>query len=99
MDAYLRGVRMYNDAFARGIGKDKVIAIIAARGKIDPAIMRNSFPAGLDPNGHVDLPFLAECQRWFVARHYLDAPIDLSKLVDPSFAASTVSRLGEYRFG
>lgn len=99
MDAYLRGVRMYNDAFTRDIGKDKVIAIIASRDKIDPAVMRNGFPAGLDPNGHVDLPFLAACQAWFIAQNYLDKPIELSRLVDPSFAASTVARLGAYHAG
>jgi NitT/TauT family transport system substrate-binding protein len=99
MDAYLRGVRLYNDAFAKGIDKDRIAGIIAARAKLDIAVVRDSFPAGLDPNGWVNLDFLAECQRFFIAQHYLDAPIALSELVDPSFAAGTVARLGEYRFG
>jgi NitT/TauT family transport system substrate-binding protein len=96
MDAYLSGVRLYNDAFTKGIDKDKVIAILAARAKLAPAVIRNGFPAGLDPNGRVNLDFLAECQRYFIAQHFLDTPIELSRLVDPSFANDTVARLGEY---
>ncbi len=98
MDGYLRGVRLYNDAFARGIGKEKIIGILAARAKLDPAIIRNAFPAGLDPNGKVDVRFLEECQAYFIQQHYLETPIDLRKLVDPSFAGSTVARFGEYKF-
>jgi NitT/TauT family transport system substrate-binding protein len=99
MDAYLRGVRLYNDAFARGVGKEAIIAILAARANLDPAVIRDGFPGGLDPNGKVSLRFLSECQDYFIQQKYLTAPIDLTKLVDPSFAAETVKRLGEYRTG
>ena len=99
MDAYLRGVRIYNDAFAKNIDKDKVIGILTARAKVDAAVVRDGFPAGLDPNGRVDMVFLDECQRYFIEQQYLQAPIDLTKLVDVSFADNAVSRLGEYRVG
>jgi len=99
MDAYLQGVRLYNDAFLRGIDKDKIIGILASRAKLDEAIIRNGFPAGLDPNGRVSMPFLEQCQDFFIQQHYLQAPIDLKQLVDPSFAAASVTRLGEYQLG
>jgi NitT/TauT family transport system substrate-binding protein len=99
MDAYLKGVRLYNDAFARGIDTDKIIAILAARAKLDAAIIRNGFPAGLDPNGKVSVRFLEQCQDYFVQQHYLPAPIDLKQLVDTSFTDNTVARLGEYKPG
>jgi NitT/TauT family transport system substrate-binding protein len=99
MDAYLRGVRLYNDAFAHGIGRERIIGILAARANLDPAVVRDGFPAGLDPNGKVSLRFLSECQDYFIQQKYLTAPIDLTKLVDPSFAADTVKRLGEYKAG
>jgi NitT/TauT family transport system substrate-binding protein len=99
MDAYLRGVRLYNDAFTRGIDKAKIVGILAARAKLDPAVVQKGFPAGLDPNGRVNRPFLEACQSFFIQQHYLDKPIDLGKLVDPSFADSTVARLGEYKLG
>jgi NitT/TauT family transport system substrate-binding protein len=96
MDAYIRGVRAYNDAFTKGIDKDKVIEIISRRARLDPKIVRDAFPAGLDPNGHVSLGFLQDCQEFFVQQHDLQAPIDLTKVVDPSFAQSSVARLGVY---
>lgn len=99
MDAYLRGVRLYNDAFDRGIDKEKIIGILAVRAKLDAGVIRNGFPAGLDPNGKVSVRFLEQCQDYFVQQHYLQAPIDMKKLVDTSFADSTVARMGEYKFG
>ena len=97
MDCYLRGVRLYNDAFQRGIDKDRIIGILADRAKLDAGVVRNGFPAGLDPNGRVSVPFLEQCQTYFIEQHYLQAPIDLKQLVDASFADSTVARLGEYK--
>ena len=96
MDAYIRGVRVYNDAFTKGIDKDKVIEIISRRAKVDPKVIRDGFPAGLDPNGHVSLGFLQACQEFFVQQHHMQAPIDLGKVVDTSFAQSSVARLGVY---
>ncbi len=99
MDAYLRGVRLYNEAFARGVDKDRIIGILASRAKLDVAVIRDGFPAGLDPNGRVNLRFLNECQQYFIQQKYLREAIDLARLVDTSFADSTVARLGEYKAG
>jgi NitT/TauT family transport system substrate-binding protein len=99
MDAYLRGVRLYNEAFARGVDKDRIIGILAARAKLDVAVIRDGFPAGLDPNGRVNLRFLDECQQYFIEQKYLQEAIDLKRLVDMSFADNTVARLGEYKAG
>jgi NitT/TauT family transport system substrate-binding protein len=99
MDSYLRGVRLYNDAFQRGIDKEKIIGILAARAKLDAAVIRDGFPAGLDPNGRVNVPFLEQCENFFIQQRYLQAPIDLRQLVDPSFADSTVARFGKYSLG
>ena len=99
MDCYLRGVRLYNDAFQRGIDKDKIIGILAARARLDAAVIRNGFPAGLDPNGKVNVAFLKQCEDFFIQQRYLQAPIDLGQLVDPSFADSTVARFGKYQLG
>ncbi len=99
MDAYLRGVRLYNDAFAKGVDKDRIIGILANRAKLDPAVVRDGFPAGLDPNGRVNMRFLDECQQYFIQQKYLQEPIDLKRLVDTSFVDSAVARLGEYKAG
>jgi hypothetical protein len=59
-------------------------------------VIRDGFPAGLDPNGHVSLGFVQACQAFFVQQHYMQAPIDLSTVIDTSFAQSSVARLGVY---
>ena len=99
MEAYLRGVRVYNDAFQKGIDKDRVIGILATRSKMELAVIRHGFPAGLDPNGHVNARFLNECQQFFIQQRYLQEAIDLKRLIDTSFADRTVARLGEYKVG
>jgi NitT/TauT family transport system substrate-binding protein len=99
MDAYLRGVRLYNDAFQKAIDKDRIIGVLAARSKMELGVIRDGFPAGLDPNGRVNERFLNECQAFFVQQKYLPEPIDLKRLVDMSFADATVARLGEYKAG
>lgn len=96
MDSYIRGVRLYNDAFAKGKDREKIVEILARRVKVDAKVIRDGFPAGLDPNGHVSRKFLEECQAFFVKQHYMDATIDLNKVLDPAFAKASVARLGSY---
>jgi NitT/TauT family transport system substrate-binding protein len=94
MTAYIRGVRVYNDAYEHGKDKDKVIDIIARRAKIAPAIVRNTFPCGLDPNGHVTTDVLNDIQVFFVRQGMLAQPALMSQVVDGSFARTAVAHLG-----
>jgi len=96
MNGYMRGVRMYNDAFAKGIDKEKVIAVLSRRAHLDAKVIRDGFPAGLDPNQHVGRKFLEDCQTFFVQQHDMQKPIDLGKVIDESFAQAAVARLGKY---
>lgn len=97
MTAYVKGVRVYNDAFLKGKDKEKVIDIIARGAGVERAVVENSFPAGLDPNQAVNVSSLEEMQRFFVEQKIMPAPADLSKLVDLSFAKKAVSELGPYQ--
>lgn len=94
MVAYMRGVRVYNDAFANGKDKDEVIGIVARGANLDPKIVQGAFPAGFDPNQRVSIPFLNEFQNFFVEKKYLDSAIDVGQLVDMSFADAAVKVLG-----
>jgi len=96
MTAYMKGVRVYNDAFVKGRDKDKVSAIIAQHAGVDPKIVRDGFPAGLDPNQRVSAASLEACQQFFLEQHYLQTAIPIDKVVDPSFAEAAVAALGEY---
>jgi NitT/TauT family transport system substrate-binding protein len=97
MTAYVKGVRVYNDAFVKGKDKDRVIEIIARRAKLDPNLVRQANPSGLDPNQKVDVEGLEACQRFFIEQGFMRAPVDLAKVVDTSFAAAAVRQLGEYK--
>ena len=96
MTAYTKGVRIYNDAFVKGKDKDKIIAILAKRAGVDEVMVRDSFPAGLDPNQVVDEQSLAPYQTFFISQKMIQSPADLSKLVDTSFARAAVEALGPY---
>jgi len=97
MKAYTQGVRIYNDAFVKNIDKDKVIEIISRRAKINLKVVREAFPAGLDPNQRVSMDFLDDLQKFFVSQNFLRSTIDVKKVVDLSFADAAVKDLGPYK--
>lgn len=97
MKAYTEGVRIYNDAFVKNKDREKVIEIIARRAKLDPKVVRESFPAGLDPNQRVSMDFLDRLQKFFIAQNFLRNSIDVHKVVDQSFADAAVKELGPYK--
>ena len=97
MNAYMGGVRLYNDAFVKGRDKDKVIAIIARRAKVDPEVIRNGYLAALDPDQRVNKKLLAAAQDFFAEQGMVQNKADIDALVDPSFAEAAVRALGEYR--
>lgn len=94
MTAYVKGVRVYNDAFERGKDKDHVIDVIARHAKLPVALVRNAFPCGLDPNQHITTDVLEDVQDFFVRQGMLTTPALMSQVVDGSFARTAVSHLG-----
>src|ERR1039458_4645009 len=70
MKAYMQGARIYNDAIIKGKDKDKAIEIIARYANVSAKIVRESFPAGIDPNQHISLEFLDELQTFFIKQNF-----------------------------
>ncbi|MDB5405659.1 MAG: NMT1/THI5-like protein, partial [Rhodospirillales bacterium] len=97
MKAYIQGVRVYNDALLNAKDTDKVIGIIARYAKVDSKMIRESYPAGLDPNQHLNAQFLKTVQDFFITQRMLRAPADIEQLVDTTYADVAVKDLGEYR--
>jgi NitT/TauT family transport system substrate-binding protein len=97
MKAYMQGVRIYNDAMVKGIDKEKAIEVIARYAKVKPEIVRDSFPAGMDPNQRISEAFLDELQAFFVKEKFLRDKIDVKKIIDLSFADAAVKELGAYK--
>jgi NitT/TauT family transport system substrate-binding protein len=96
MEAYMKGVRKYNDAFSKDVDRQRVIDIIAERAKIDPAIVAQASPGGLDPDQEVGTEYLSLLQDFFADQGLLREKIEVSEMIDPSFAEAAVKKLGEY---
>jgi NitT/TauT family transport system substrate-binding protein len=97
MLAYVKGVRVYNDAFVKGKDKDKVIEIMARHAKVPVERVQNSYPGGLDPDQIVNTATIEEMQKFFVEQKLMTTSADISKLVDTSFAEAAVKKLGKYQ--
>lgn len=96
MNAYVRALRDYNDAFEHGKGKKEILAILAKYAGGDVAAYANAVPVGLDPNGRVNIRSLKDDARWFFEHGYLKKRPDLDFIVDFSFAEQAVGVLGPY---
>ena len=97
MLAYMKGVRVYNDAFVKNIDKEKVIEILARRAGVEVETVRNSNPAGLDPNQDINRESFDEIQKFFVDQGLMSAAVPLDDLIDPSFAAAAIAKIGRYK--
>jgi NitT/TauT family transport system substrate-binding protein len=98
MVAYLKGVRVYNDAFVKGEGRGEVVRILIENtGVKDPAAYERMNMAGLDPDGRIARESLQLDVDYFRQQGYYTGPITLDNLIDTSFAEYAVQRLGPYR--
>ena len=97
MKAYVRGVRVYNDAIGKGKDRDKVIDIIAKAANVPVPVIRDGFPAGLDPDQRLNKQFLGAVQSFYIGQKLLERPADIDRMVDLSFSDAALAELGEYR--
>jgi NitT/TauT family transport system substrate-binding protein len=95
MLAYLKGVREYNRAFTTGAGRAEVVAAIAQHSTVrDPAIVDAMVPAGLNPDGRLNLESLIEDQRFYMEKGTVTTPIDMAQFVDHSYVDAALAVLG-----
>lgn len=97
MTAYMKGVRVYNDAFVKGVGKDKAVEVMAKHSGMPKEVIAGSFPSGLDPNQEISIDALKEMVQFFVDQKLMSGAVDFDKLVDLSFAKASVAELGRYK--
>jgi NitT/TauT family transport system substrate-binding protein len=98
MIAYLRGVRDYNDAFKKQRGRAEVVSILTRQLPVrDPDLYERMGFAYVDPDGRVDEASIADQLQWYVQQGMVPEPVDLTQVLDPSFADFAVQRLGPYR--
>ncbi|HKW77693.1 MAG TPA: ABC transporter substrate-binding protein, partial [Candidatus Limnocylindria bacterium] len=99
MKAYLNGARFYADAFDKKdpAKRKEAIDILAKATKIDAALFERMVLPGIDPNGAVNAKSLDAAQQYFVTKGSQQKALDMSKVVDTSFADEAVKALGQYR--
>jgi NitT/TauT family transport system substrate-binding protein len=99
MTAYLRGVRDYNDAFGpKRRGRDEVIQILINHTPIkDASVYDEMRPAGLDPDGKLDLASIRGDLTYYESSGKVTQQVDLSKVIDTSFQEYAVQQLGPYQ--
>ena len=98
MTAYIRGMRDYNDAFGpTRRDYDYAVRVLTENTAVtDPAIYRQMRPAGLNPDGALDMRSIREDLNYYINSGQVDGQPDLSRLVNTSFQQLAVGALGPY---
>lgn len=99
MIAYLKAVRLYNDAFGKKLpeARTKVIKALSSHTALkDPALYDKIQVARLDPSGQPNVKSLQDQQDFFIAAGEQQKQVDLSTVVDMKFAKAAVAKLGPY---
>jgi NitT/TauT family transport system substrate-binding protein len=99
MIAYLRGLRDYNDAFGpKRQRRDEVVQTLIKHTPIKDASAYDEMrPAGLDPDGKLELPSIRGDLAYYEQTGKVTVQIDLAKVIDMSFQEYAVQQLGPYQ--
>ncbi|HZR99411.1 MAG TPA: ABC transporter substrate-binding protein [Chloroflexota bacterium] len=97
MIGYLKGVRDYNDAFVKNQGRDAVIDILIKHTPVKNRAQYDAIvPAGLRPNGRVNVETIKADQDWYFAAGQQSEKVDVDAIVDHSYVDNAVRVLGPY---
>jgi NitT/TauT family transport system substrate-binding protein len=102
MKAYIRGIRYYvqalKDGRLAGETADEVIDILTEyTPQKDKDLLRKITPTGMDPDGRVNVESLQRDLDFYASQGLVEQKIDVSKIVDMSFAEDAVKALGPHK--
>jgi len=98
MLAYVKGMRDYNDAFEKNIGKEAVIKILMKHTKVkDRATYDNVAPVGLSPDAMLNVAAMKDDAQWLFQKGYVKQRPDIDAIADLRFVRFAVSQLGQYK--
>ena len=101
--AYVRALRDYNDALDKngrlaGPQSDEVVSILTQDSEIkDPAVYHAIVPPGLNPDGFVNVPTLANDLDFFKQTGDIQGDVTIDQVVDNSFVEAALKDLGPYK--
>lgn len=102
MKAYVRGIRFYlkslKDGRLTGETADEVIDILTEyTPQKNKDLLRRITPTGMDPDGKVNTESLQRDVDFYTAQGLVETKVDVSKMVDMSFADDAVKALGPFK--
>lgn len=100
MNAYVRAVRYYNDAFVKGDAakRQEVVAILAKTTTVkDVPLYDRMVMPGLHPDGRMNKATIVSDQDFWLSTGLQRAPANLDQIVDHTFVDAAVQQLGPYR--
>ena len=103
MRAYLRGIRLYNDALKdgrlAGPAADQVIPILTKYTSTkDAAMFRRIIPSAVNPNGEANIAGLKRDLAFFREIGLIESKdVSADGVVDGSFVQAAVTQLGPYK--
>jgi len=103
MVAYVRGLRLYDDAFLKGdpAARAAVIPVLAANTQVAPELIEQIAAGrrlpGLDPDGRVDADALRSASAYWREQGLQTVDVDVDQLVANEYVDYAVGALGPYR--
>lgn len=102
MVAYIKGVRYFNQAVAKGRFQGKtapeVIDILVKNTNItDRKLYAAMVPNGCNPDGRVNVDSLKKDYAFYTAQGFVPANIEIDSVVDNGFVDAAIDRLGAYK--
>ena len=97
MNGYLEGLREYYDAFEHGINRDAIIDVLAEQCGDSRLVVEASPPAGLNPDGRLNVEGIGEELRWYQDGGFLPTTITLEGVIDYTFLDHALAQLGPYK--
>lgn len=97
MNAYVRGLRDYNDAFFHKKDFDEIVKILGKWTKVTDADLYNRMtPVGLSPDGAMNIESLKSDEKWLLEKGYIKKAVNMDEMIDESFIQNAVKKLGPY---
>ncbi len=101
MTAYLKGVRVYDDAFQKKLpeARDKAFNAVIKYGAVKDRSVYEKYTSFflIDPDGKLRLQSLNDQQEFFLSTGTQTTKLDFSKVVDTRFAEQAAAKLGPYK--